>query len=88
MLALPQTLAPVRLDAGRSEVHLAAYSATLRLRLRCQKASRWFVAEPPDLLGYCRWDGRSGRVTTPDNHRDDFQVAPTHKTHPQAPSIA
>jgi hypothetical protein len=42
-------------------------------------ASRRFVAEPPDLLGYCRWDGRSGHVTTPDNLRVDFQVAPTHR---------
>jgi len=38
-----------------------------------------FVTEPPNLLGYCRWDGRSGRVATPDNHRNDLQVAPTHR---------
>jgi hypothetical protein len=42
-------------------------------------ASRRFVAQPTDLLGYCRWDGTSGRVTTADNHRDDFQAAPIQK---------
>ena len=44
-----------------------------------------FVTEPLNLLGYCRWDGRSGHVATPDNHRNSLQVAPTRKTSLRAP---
>jgi hypothetical protein len=60
----------------------------LRLRLHCQRASQRSVTAPLDLLRYCRWDGRSGRVTTPDNHRDDFQVAPIPKSSWQARDTA
>ena len=87
MLAMPQTLGPVRLGAGESEACLTVRSTALRLRVHCRRASQRAVTSPPDLLGYCRWDGRSGRVTTPDNHRDDFQVAPTQNIHRPARDI-
>jgi hypothetical protein len=32
-------------------------------------------------------DGTSGRVTTADNHRDDFQAAPIQKRHLQGQGI-
>ena len=81
MLAMPFTLAPVRLDAGRPE---------FTSRLTQQPCGCGYVVggllngslpKPLDLLGYCRWDGRSGHVTTPDNHRSDLQVAPIRKIH-------
>src|ERR1700751_5289210 len=40
------------------------------------RAFRRLVSDPPYLVGYCRWDGRSGRMTPPDNHTHDFTSHP------------
>jgi hypothetical protein len=77
MLVMPQTLSASML-ADLTSPHGLLSNLTAAVKLS-EGASRRFVAEPPDLLGYCRWDGRSGHVTTPDNLRVDFQVAPTHR---------
>ena len=86
MLAMPPTLAPAHVDAGRrglpSRFIHQSYGCGYIVRASLQS-----VTAPLDLLGYCRCDGRSGRVTTPDNHRD-FQVAPTRKTTTLARGIA
>jgi hypothetical protein len=65
----------------QTRTRLTACSATSRLRLHCRRASQRAVTSPPDLLGYCRWDSRSDRVISPGNHRNDFQVAPTRRSH-------
>src|ERR1700757_4205513 len=44
--------------------------------IHCPRAFRRFVSDPPYLVGYCRWDGRSGRMTPPDNHTHDFTSHP------------
>src|ERR1700738_3356469 len=44
--------------------------------IHCSRAFRRFVSDPPYLVGYCRWDGRSGRMTPPDNHTHDFTSHP------------
>src|ERR1700730_11927593 len=44
--------------------------------IHCSRAFRRFVSDPPSLVGYCRWDGRSGRMTPPDNHTHDFTSHP------------
>ncbi len=80
MRALPPTITPARFDAGRRGLPSRFVRQPFGLRLDCRRASQWSVTAPLDLLGYCRWDGRSGRVTMPDNHRNDFQVAPIRKS--------
>src|ERR1700760_4607958 len=44
--------------------------------IHCPRAFRRLVSDPPYLVGYCRWDGRSGRMTPPDNHTHDFTSHP------------
>src|SRR5271163_4991276 len=44
--------------------------------IHCPRAFRRVVSNPPYLVGYCRWDGRSGRITPPDNHTHDFTSHP------------
>src|SRR5271156_1885027 len=44
--------------------------------IHCPRAFRRVVSNPPYLVGYCRWDGRSGRMTPPDNHTHDFTSHP------------
>src|SRR5215469_13409358 len=44
--------------------------------IHCPRAFRRLVSKPPYLVGYCRWDGRSGRMTPPDNHTHDFTSHP------------
>jgi hypothetical protein len=78
-LTMPSTLAPIRLDAGRHTVPSRFWYPSEDGRIHCPRAFRRLVAEPPYLVGYCRWDGRSGRMTPPDNHTYDFHVAPIHK---------
>src|SRR5271163_4478851 len=48
--------------------------------IHCPRAFRRVVSNPPYLVGYCRWDGRSGRMTPPDNHTHDFTSHPFVKT--------
>jgi hypothetical protein len=38
------------------------------------------LPNPPYLVGYCRWDGRSDQMALSDNHTCDLHVAPIHKT--------
>jgi hypothetical protein len=74
---MPSTLAPIRLDAGRSAVRSRVFEhPSFDGRIHCLRAFRRPVAGPPYLVGYCRWDGRPGRMTPPDNHTCDFHVAP------------
>src|SRR5271169_6113273 len=47
--------------------------------IHCPRAFRRVVSNPPYLVGYCRWDGRSGRMTPPDNHTHDFTSHPLVK---------
>src|SRR5271170_1228444 len=47
--------------------------------IHCPRAFRRVVSNPPYLVGYCRWDGRSGRMTPPDNHTHDFTSHPLIK---------
>src|SRR5580700_10237774 len=44
--------------------------------IHCPRAFRRLFSDPPYLVGYCRWDGRSGRMTPPDNHTHDFTSHP------------
>src|ERR1700738_4086498 len=44
--------------------------------IHCSRAFRRFVSDPPYLVGYCRWDGRSGRMTPPDNYTHAFTAHP------------
>src|SRR5271170_160676 len=58
--------------------------------IHCPRAFRRVVSNPPYLVGYCRWDGRSGRMTPPDNHTHDFTSHPFIEVvdrHEAAPAV-
>ena len=76
LLTLPLTLAPIRLDAGRNTgPSRFRYPFFYDGGIHCPRASRRFVSKTPHLVGYCQWDGRSGRVVLAGQSHMQLHVA-------------
>ena len=67
-LTMPTTLAPHCVRASSYILH-SRFECPEMGGIRCPRAIRRFVTLPPYLVGYCRWDGRSGHSKggEPDN---------------------
>ena len=83
LLTVPLTLAPIRLDAGRSTVS-SRFSAPVFEDggIHFPRASRRFVSESPYLVEYCQWDDRSGRVMLAGQSHMRLHVATIRRSHP------
>src|SRR6476660_5293976 len=73
---MPSTLAPTHLDAGRHAVLSRFRHPSCDGGCIVQGLLDGPLPGPPYLVGYCRWDGRFGRMTPPNNHTCDFMSQP------------